>query len=70
METIRRVRIQGGKNSRRGAQLPENEQGEYREERGGGELMQKKRDVTLQGIKAGQTKYGEEAGEKNAEEQG
>ena len=48
METIRRVRIQGGKNSRRGAQLPENEQGEYREERGGGEPMQKKRDVTLQ----------------------
>ena len=26
--------------------------------------MQKKRDVTLQGRKAGQTKYGEEAGEK------
>ena len=69
METIRRVRIRGGKN-RRGAQLPENEQGEYREERGGGEQMQKKRDVTLQGRKAGQMKYGEEAGEKNTEEQG
>ena len=32
--------------------------------------MQKKRDVTLQGRKAGQMKYREEAGEKNAEEQG
>ena len=32
--------------------------------------MQKKRDVTLQGRKAGKTKYGEEAGEKNAEEHG